>query len=190
MISVSTSNMSTLILAVDRFICIVMKPFQKYGFTIKQCTVAMCFGHMIIIIPPIIVSILLGNIENVLCIPVGNSIPLPFSILYFTCSTITFSTIAVLYTAIMSKVKHSPQLGESKKGSLNVLLRLGAVVVTNFIPSMTIASLSLTSWVPYVSGSFPESNVAFFLFPLNSSLNPLLNTLTTSKFLNDTAFQL
>ena len=187
MISVSTSNMSTLIISMDRFISIVWKPFQQYGFSHRQCCIAMSVGHMLIIIPPILASLISQDVQNSLCIPVGNSVTLPFSVYYFTCSSVTFMIIAVLYIAIMFKVKNSSKISKLKERSMHVLLRLWAIVLTNFIPSMAIASLSILSLFPNMLGSFLEANVAFFLFPLNACLNPIFNTLTTRRFLNDTA---
>ena len=60
--------------------------------------------------------------------------------------------------------------------------RLGAVILTNCIATSTIVILSILSLSHvYVLPSL-EAVVIFVLIPLNASLNPIINTITTSEF--------
>ena len=62
------------------------------------------------------------------------------------------------------------------------MLWLGAVIATNLLVSMTVTILVFVSVLNvHVPESF-ERLVTFVTFPLNSCLNPVIYTLTTSAF--------
>ena len=184
LISVMASNVSTLLLAIDRFICFVWKPFQRHGFTTIQVVIALVASYIVVLVPPILASLLSHQpVENSVCIPVGSSVSAPFSITYACINTLLFILIAIAYSSVILKIKKSSEMSKSNDKSQKVMLRLGALVCTNFIVSMTVTILSIVSLFPTRLPASIEANVAFLLFPINSSINPIINTITTNEFI-------
>ena len=123
-------------------------------------------------------------VQNVMCILVGNSISLSFSIIYVCTNVIVFIVIGVAYASIIYYMRKYDKMEKSHGNFTRVLVRIGAIIITNFIPSITTTILSVLSAFPNFIPASIEANVAFILFPLNACLNPLINTLTTRQFIN------
>ena len=184
MTSVNVSNMCAFIIAADRFVFIVWRPFHKHGFTNGQSFTAILVAYVSGVLPPMLASVLsTKSIENTMCILLGNSVTFLFSMYYIITNIIVFLLIVIMYLPILHKVKMSSKIHKSSDNSITVIARLGAVILTNFIPSLTITFISIMAMFPHTIPSSIEANMAFLLFPLNSCLNPIINTFTTHEFL-------
>ena len=82
----------------------------------------------------------------------------------------------------MYNVHASDQMVSSQSKFKQVASRLGVVILTNFLASMTVTIISILSHIIYIPASL-EAMIAFLLFPANAMTNPLINTLTTSVVL-------
>ena len=184
-LSIHASNAATCLLALDRFICIVWKPFQRHGFTTVQAIAGMCISTMFILISPLLALFLSGkDIKNTVCIAIGSSLSLPFSITYVGLNFISISMLSLCCTAIIITVRISSTIPKTIDTSSAIIVRLMAIIVTNLLPSMT---LTLLSVLALSSVNFPatmEAYVAFTIFPINASLNPIINTITMRPFVS------
>ena len=140
-----------------------------------------------ILLPVLTVMLSDQDTENSLCIPVGGSISTPFSILYACMSILLFSAVCILYTIIMFSITKSSKISKRDEKTKHVLIRIGAVILTNFIALLLITLLSLVSM--FHTSVYVEAMVAFMVFPLNSCLNPIVTTITTARFLADSNFK-
>ena len=121
------------------------------------------------------------EIANSACIMVGQALSLYFSILYACLNICVFICIIILCAGIIHQVrKSSASVRSSSASDYQVIIRLGAVISTNFLATITVVFVSLFN--PNVPASF-ETLASFITFPINSCLNPLINTLTTSPVL-------
>ena len=80
-----------------------------------------------------------------------------------------------MYMAVIYTVYLSAKLCNSYSTFKSVIVKLGLVMGTNFVMSTTVVILSLVSLHVDVSDSL-EAILAYILFPLNSCINPLANT--------------
>ena len=114
---------------------------------------------------------------------VGKSVDSYFSTIYAISSLVNFSVVGVLYVSVMIYVLKSSRVRKSSDSSHSVLMRLGAIIIANFLPSIIVITLSLVSISPNTLPASIEANISYFLFPLNAPLNPFFNTLSTARFL-------
>ena len=184
MISVMASNLTTYLMALDRFICIVWRSYEKYGFTFGQAIIGMCISYVFAMLLPLLALLISSKeIENAMCFPVGGSVAAIFSILYACIGITLLFIITAMYFAVMSKVLQSRKMVKSSDKTMNVFVRISVIVLSNFMASMTIAILSILSLFNLNVSASIEAMIAFLLFPLNSCLNPVLNTISTEKFI-------
>ena len=182
--SVCLSNVSMLLIAIDRFVCIVWMPFRRYGLSNIQCLISVGVGWLLVLIIQVFVYFLsYKEISNTSCVLVGESLSLPFSIMYVCLHSILFIGTLVPYMLVMRKVSQSRKVKKSSDKTKQVIIRLGLVLSTNLITTMAVTMLSIISLVTDLSSN-TEAIVSFLLFPLNACLNPLLNTITTKDFLS------
>ena len=73
----------------------------------------------------------------------------------------------------------------TKTPSKSPVLRLGLLVLTNFMASMTVSTLALLSLTMVYLPAIGEALIAFVLFPLNAFLNPIINTLTIDSYIKE-----
>ena len=178
------SKALTLLITVERFIRIVLKPFQTYGFTILQCISCGSVVLIFLVLPPLLASGLsYRDIENSMCIIVGNSVSMPFSIYYIICCIVTVLIISILTVVTIRKVRASSAIRKTHATSVIVAIRLMAYTVANTTPLVMIALFSTAALLPYSIPPSVEASTMFILFPLNSCLNPIINTFTTGEFL-------
>jgi hypothetical protein len=81
--SVQASIVSTLLIAIDRYICIVLKPFQKFGLSMKATVSGICIGWCFSILPQLVTIFFVSNVTSSACILVGTSVPKYFSFLCY-----------------------------------------------------------------------------------------------------------
>ena len=182
MTSTTAGNLATMLIAVDRYICCVWKPFQRYGFLSLQSIawISVSWGFSIIV-PVLATTVGKREITNSACITLGGSISLPYSIIYAAANLFIFTSILLLYSSITYTVYKSDQVQKMQQKFKNVAGRLGIVITTNFLASMTITIFSILSLILYVPASL-EAMLAFVLFTLNSCINPIVNTISTQAF--------
>ena len=183
-ISVFASHMATLLIAIDRFICIVMKPFQRYGFSSTQSIAGVCFAWPVAVVIPTLAAVFsTADVTNSACIMIGPSLSLLFSGIYTLVNLLVFLSIAVIYSIITYQIIRG-SIVKSSTQKIQVTARLGAIVLTNFVPSITITVLSSFLLAGIYIPSSLEAMLAFILFPLNACLNPMINTISTRQFLS------
>ena len=182
MLSVTASNMATLLIAIDRYICMVFKPFQKFGLSTKHCVIHSAslwtFACLITVLSGVLTR---RKTVNSACILLGRSLDLVYSIIYIITNTMTLIIIISVYSQVLHTVYQSYRFSNApmaKSHFKQVVVRLGAIILTNFVASMTVSIISILTLIMYVPPSL-EAMLAFILFTLNSCINPVLNTLTT-----------
>ena len=178
MTSVLSSNIATLAIAIDHFIFILVQPAYRYGSYCIQFAMA-TVGWIFSILIPVLAGFLSDHaITNFLCVMIGKSLSFPCTIIYIFTNNVIFISIAVLYAIVVHRVRKS----DSHSISLSLLVRLGAIVLTNFLASMTITILAIFSLSNISIPASLEAMLAFIIFPINSFCNPLINTVTTKQF--------
>lgn len=183
MLSVEVSTLATALIAIDRFICIVITPFKKVGFETGPAIISIIVSWICGAILPVLSVLLSGTfITNSACIVLGDSISMLFSILYIIFNSIIFICLTVVYLAVLKTVVKSSQVSKSHDKSAQVTLRLGAVILTNFVAWFTISILSILSMFHVSMPASIESVVALVILPVNSFLNPIINTITAPNF--------
>ena len=178
MTSVMASNLTTMLNALNRFIVIVWKPFQRYGLTSRQSIVGLLLIWIMSIVIPLLSAVATqSDILNSACIILGGSLYLPYAVIYIIVNCLLFMCVTLFYAQVAHSVYLSGKIQKSHQKVKQITGRLGAVILTNFLASMTITLLSVLSLFTYVPASL-ESMLAFWLFTVNSCANPVLNTFT------------
>ena len=92
MVSVLASNISTLLIALDRCLCMVLRgPFATRGFTTRQMVLCICIGWFTALLLPTLASMLSQPVTNSACIPVGGeSTSVIFSSIYVAVNSLVF----------------------------------------------------------------------------------------------------
>ena len=186
MFSVVASNVYTFLMAYDRFLCIVWRPLLRRGFTLTDGIVADIISFVVALLLPILSLILSDKgMENSLCIPTGDSVPKTFSSLYISLTLTIFILTNVIYIAIITKIHQSIRIKSTKSTMkmTHALVRIGCIIISNLVVSLTIAILFFLTLVNINLSASAEAVVAFMILPINSCLNPLLITITTREFM-------
>ena len=174
LLSVEMSTMITLLIAVDRVICIVITPFRRKGFTLKTAVItAMTVWVVTLVTFSVAFQVTPPHITNSACIIVGSSLSLKFSILLLTYNSLLFTILCILY-AILAQTVVKTSLNKDTRKVRKMILKLGGILLTNFLAWMIISILSILS----IAGSslYPslETLLGILLFPLNALVNPLI----------------
>ena len=179
MMSILLSNISTLVIGLDRFVTFVLCPFEMKRTNKYTLLVVMIFGWFIGILLPVIAGIFShSSISNTACIMVGRSLSVHFAILYACLNIALFLCMILIYTMIIHNVKSSSaQITRTKQYSLHAVLRLGSVILTNFLASFTITIMAFMSVAQHNISDNVEILLSFIVFPINSCINPIINTL-------------
>ena len=103
MTSVLASNLATMLMALDRFLCIVVWPFKRRGFSTKQSVISLITGWCIDMLLPILASVLSSqSVSNSACIPIGGeSASVTFSSIYIALNSLIFLCTGSAYGTIM-----------------------------------------------------------------------------------------
>jgi hypothetical protein len=185
MLSVELSTLSTFLIAVDRFMLIVWHPYEKYGLKIGVSIVGILICWCIsAILPTLFASLNFSALANNACILIGKSQPLAYMITYFVLNLIVFITIFVVYIAVIKTIKQSANVSQNKNAATaSVMLRLGAVIITNFLTWFTMGIMGIISLAGVPLFSSVEALVSLAIFPVNAIINPVINTFSTKQFL-------
>ena len=146
MFSVVASNVYTFLMAYDRFLCVVWRPLLRRDFTRTGAVIAAFVAFIVAILMPIL-SLFVSDkgMENSLCIPTGDSVPMTFSLLYISLTLTLFILTSVVYGAIITKVQTSMQFNKVNRRLMKTLARIGAIIVSNLVISLTISVLFLNN---------------------------------------------
>jgi hypothetical protein len=182
MMSVELSTVSALLISIDRFICMVWKPYQVGGFRVKTVMIMLPTSWLLSGTLPVLTSFLSSiPFTNSACFLVGSSLPHIYSLVYICANSTLFFSISVLYILIIKNAHQSAHQHkqETYKG---VYIRLGAVILTNFLAWLAISLVSIMSILNISLFPYVEATFAFILFPLNSIFNPIINIIATRSF--------
>ena len=157
--SILLSNMNVCLISIDRFICLVWNPFNRKGLTVRNTLVLVMSSIAISFTLPGLASFYSNYVQNAMCIGLGHSLAVAFSITYGIMTIVVFFVTSI--TCIITCITVSLKLGYFRGGlqktgddhSINVVLRLLLVVLTNFIPSIMLTVSPLLRWFLIV---FPQ----------------------------------
>ena len=160
---------------------IVVNPFARMGFSLKQAIGCIFSGWLFAIALPVLSSVLSSQpITNSACIPIGGeSVSVVFSSIYVAVNSIIFLCSACAYSAIIVKLAtrfDSP--GTNSPKSRSAVVRLCLLILSNFTISITICILSLLQLTRVYIPAIGVALLTLLLFPLNACLNPIINTWT------------
>ena len=202
-LSMLSSEVSVLILTIitlDRLICIVF-PFKFKRLTYKRavlvCAGIWSFGLLISIIPISGISYFYDESgqfgfysRSAVCLPLQLSEETPagwqYSVTFFVgLNSISFTFILFAYIAMLWTVKRVSNAVRSTNINKESAMakRLVFIVMTDFCCWMPIIIINILS----LSGNFKDSQkiayvwIAVFVLPLNSSINPILYTFSTTR---------
>ena len=184
MVSILTSNMYTAMITIDRYWFLVINPFRKYGFTAKHAV----FFSVVLIIISILISSLSSifsiQIKNTMCVLIGNSITLPFTIIYTVFYFVILPLVLSMCITIIKVITKSSAIqASSQKRNKSTVVRLALVAITNMVPCTIISLLSLASLSPNTIPATLEATLTFLLIPINSFLNPVINVLSAKDYI-------
>ena len=145
----------------------------------------MIFGWCVGILLPVFAGIFSNkNISNTACIMIGRSLSTHFALLY-VCLSITFCLcIVIVYTIIIYVITSSSVLPrQGNHHTLLAVLRMGSIILTNFLASISVTTMVSMSIAQNYSSDNLEILLSFIVFPIISCVNPLISTLSTAIFL-------
>jgi hypothetical protein len=185
--SIETSMLASLLIAMDRLICIVILPYQKYGLSRKAIYVNITLSWIFSIVTSIMAPIFTDRVKNAACIYLGKSLPSVPSALYLGFNAIIFIFLSAIYicTLCYSAKSAMPQMpGKNTSFIRQLSIRLGAIIITNYISCAVISALAIISFVNSNLYSHTEVLVGLILFPVNAIANPLISTIFSTKFID------
>ena len=91
-----------------------------------------------------------------------------------SCDISNFTDCCTLSLAILNALSDKDK---------HLVYRVGAVIATNFMATMTVTIMMLLSLVRDDINSQYEALVSFIIFPVNSILNPTFNTFVSPGFI-------
>jgi leucine-rich repeat-containing G protein-coupled receptor 7 len=184
LLSVEASTLSTLLIALDRFVLIVLRPFEKRGLHLKTAiSGTISCWVLAVALPVVLLNIYQGPIKNSACIFTSSSLPPSYAISLLVINTILFLFLLVVYILILHSTLITLKESLSKrKISPKMLLRLGIIIFSNFIAGFTISMLSMMSLFGLSLFPSQEATFGLILFPINAFINPLIYTIATKPF--------
>ena len=180
--SIQMSILITVLIAVDRFICIVVNPFRKKSFT-YQISIILALTVWIVALLAIILAFLIAtpDITNSACIAIGTSLSLKYSILLLCLNATVFSLLCILYVMLLCTVVKSNRINKSTSNMSKIIFKLGVVLFSNFAVCFIISIFSIMSLSNFSFFPSLETLVGILFFPVNSLMNPLIYWPNTSQ---------
>ena len=90
MSSIQISTLSTLVIALDTFVAIVLKPFQMYSIGVKNARILAVLCWPIGCICPVLAMVFpIRNYLQSICVSLGRTVTLPISVLYICFNLVT-----------------------------------------------------------------------------------------------------
>jgi hypothetical protein len=181
-VSLEASTIATLLIAIDRYFSIVLHPFQTVGIKVRTAVLFILIAWCISITLPGLSSLFtMEGLINTACILVGQSLSKYYFLIYFVLNLIVFLALMVIHIHIAHVIlsRNSMRAHYSQK---QIVLRLGLVVLTNFLAWITMSIISLLAVMNVYLMPSIEAMLALVIFPLNAIFNPVINTLSTESF--------
>ena len=174
LLSVEMSTTMTLLIAIDRFVCIVVTPFHRQGFSLPITVLISSLMLIFTLVLLLLVFILAPpTYTTSICIPLGSSVSKLFSLLLLAYNLILFLTLCTLYTLLfVAIVKMS--INKSLRKMQQMLMKLGGIFITNFFVWFCITVLSVMSVTGNSVKPSIETAVGITLLPVNALVNPLI----------------
>jgi hypothetical protein len=133
--------------------------------------------------PLVAVTVSIQELSNNACILVGNSLPLLYIITYFVSNCIKCLTIIGLYVAVIKTLRNSNVITKSRAISiLPIIFQMVGIVLTNFQCWSTVCIIGIIALTGSPLVSSLESLITLVLLPLNSVINPTINTFCAPQF--------
>ena len=200
MVSSEVSVLTLTIITTDRLVCIVF-PFKfnrlRYNKALLACSCTWLFGLLISVLPVAEISYFYDKDKDfgfysrsAVCLPLQLSDDRPvgweYALAFFIgLNTVSFLFILSAYVAMFWTVKSAARAVRSTSMSKESAMakRLLFIVMTDFFCWMPIIVISILSLV----GKFHDPQkqayvwIAVFVLPLNSSINPILYTFSTTR---------
>ena len=192
MLSIESSIASTLLIAFDRLVCLVLKPFRKYGLTFRSAIKGLFIVWSMSVVLPIVTAIDNRNqISNSACIRIGNSIVSLYSYIYLIYNSLLFTLMISSYLVIMKTIKkRNSMINDPAHTSTAVVMKLGLIIITNFFAWLTVTLVNLIAMTRANLPKSVEAMFALITFPVNAFLNPLLYTICTKQFISSLGMDL
>ena len=182
MFSMIASNLFTGLIAIDRYVVTVIHPFKRYGLSRYRALI----GVVICYLCALVLSIMTGlysntSIKNTMCIFVGSSVSFGISVLHIIINISIFSCMIIACTGIIFKIMKSEK---AKIKFEYIIIRLGLILLTHLISSLTLTLIAILFLLHVDVPYSVEAMVALALIPFNACFNPLINTITSRRFLS------
>ena len=185
-LAVLMSSNATLLITVDRFMCIIVRPFQRYGFSWWTNAALVGCSWLMMTFAVLMQGFLLKSKQNSKCFIFCN---LHVKVSFVFCVTVSglMSIIMLLLnSAIVAKLIVNVKAKGKANSRVRPILRLLLIVVVNILPILLILIMIFlaTNALSVVDIRVLES-IALILFPVSPCLNPVLNTFTSLSFIQD-----
>ncbi|XP_033631987.1 relaxin receptor 1-like isoform X1 [Asterias rubens] len=180
-------------ISLERFICIVY-PYRLHRLTSKEATVVMSviwfLGALVAWIPLISVGYFVDFYgSNGVCFPLHIHDPwLPgweySAFVFLGLNASCFTAIAISYTGMFISIQRTRKATTNigKRGDMNYAKRFLFVVLTDALCWLPIAILKILSLCSYKIPATLYGWIIVFVLPINSALNPILYTISTTSF--------
>nr|BDX53186.1 relaxin-like gonad stimulating peptide receptor 1 [Patiria pectinifera] len=180
-------------ISLERFICIVY-PYRLHRLTSKEALVIMTIiwflGALVAWIPLISVGYFVDFYgSNGVCFPLHIHDPWlqgwEYSAFIFLGLNATcFTAIAISYTGMFISIQQTRKAAThlGRRGDMNYAKRFLFVVMTDALCWLPIAILKILSLCSYEIPATLYGWIVIFVLPINSALNPILYTLSTTSF--------
>ena len=175
--STNSSIITALIVAVDRFVCIVFHPYERYEQTKKKGFIQVISAWLFVSVElAFIVVVNSANFANSSCTLLGNSLSSICSYVHQIINSAIFIILFILSGSILRKLQMSTKnknLRKSSPGHSNsAIYRIVAVILTNFAAWTVVSILTLLSLSKYHLPPSVEATLGLVFFPLNAIVNP------------------
>ena len=140
-LSLEMSSFATLLISTDKFICIILNPYEQRGLSLKQA-LRLIFTVWTLALMILITSFIVSKprISNAGCIIAGSTMSISLLVVFVLLNLFLFLTICVQYVAIIHVVRKSRSTFHTFH-SHKPLLKLGGIIITNtfqwFVISVT-----------------------------------------------------
>ncbi|CAG5122918.1 unnamed protein product, partial [Candidula unifasciata] len=196
-ISTFSSELSVLtltIITLDRLVCILF-PLRLTRLSVRDATVAMVVVWLLVLLISVVPLLGIPYFLNFygrsgVCLALHVTPARPagweFSVAVFlVLNLVSFLVIAASYIwmFIVAKETRSAVRGPENKSDLAMARRMTLIVMTDFVCWVPIIFLGFASLGGANASNYVYAWIAVFILPLNSAVNPLLYTLSTTPFL-------
>ncbi|XP_022084826.1 relaxin receptor 2-like isoform X2 [Acanthaster planci] len=180
-------------ISLERFICIVY-PYRLHRLTSREAIVIMTIiwflGALVAWVPLVNVGYFVDFYgSNGVCFPLHIHDPWLqgweySAFIFLGLNASCFTAIAISYTAMFISIQQTRKATThiGRRGDMNYAKRFFFVVLTDALCWLPIAILKILSLCSYQIPATLYGWIVIFVLPINSALNPILYTLSTTSF--------